>query len=44
MVFKIAGGIFLILAAIGYLGLFAVPALLLGIAAGVAGVALLAGY
>lgn len=43
MVFRIAGGIFLILAAISYLGLFAVPTLLLGLAAGIAGVALLIG-
>lgn len=43
MIFRISGGIFLILVAVTYFGFFAVPALLLGIAAGVAGIALLAG-
>lgn len=43
MIYRIAGGIFLILAAVSYLGLLAVPTLLLGLAAGVAGIALLFG-
>lgn len=43
MVFRIAGGIFLTLTGVSLLGMFAVPPLLLGLSALVAGVALIAG-
>jgi len=43
MIFRIAAGIFLILTGASTLGIFAAPAMLLGLSALVAGVALIAG-
>ena len=43
MVFRISGGIFFLLAAIGYFGIVSIPAVLMGVVALVAGIALIAG-
>ena len=43
MVFRFAGGVFFILAAVQYSGLIGVPGLLLALVALVAGIALIAG-
>lgn len=43
MVYRIAGGLFLCALAVGYLGILAIPVAVLGVLAGVAGIALLAG-
>lgn len=44
MFYRISGGLFFLGLALGYFGIWAVPAVLLGILAAIAGVALLAGY
>lgn len=44
MIYRIAGGIYLALVGLSLLGLMAVPSMVLGIFALVAGIALLAGY
>lgn len=43
MVYRIAGGIFFIVLAIGYFGIYDVPGAIMGVIALVAGIALIAG-